>query len=366
MKLTCLKESLLEGLNIVSNAVSAKTTMPILSCIQVEAGDVLKLTANDLEIGIECIVDANIVRPGAVAVDAKVFSEIVRNLPDSEIFIEVKGDNLVVIDCEGSHFEKKGRSVEGFPALPEMIPEYSFQIQQNTFRDMIRQTVFAIGTDEYRPILTGSLLEYKNGDLYMVAIDGYRVAIRTERIAKEIPNVRVVIPGKTLNDMLRILQNSEDVIDVFVSRKQIVFADSKFRMLSRTIDGEYMNYDNIIPVQYDTRVTVPTARLVAGMERAQLVIMEEKSTKCPIRIKIEGDKLLITANTETGMVKDEILAEVEGPDMEIDFNVRYFLGALRSIDDASVVVSFNGSLHSATIRPLEGAKFAYMLLALRS
>ena len=365
MKLTCLKESLLEGINIVSKAVSSKTTMPILSCILMEAGDILKLTANDLEIGIECIVEANIMKPGVVAVDAKTLGDIVRNLPDSEVFIEVDEDNLVVIDCGNSHFEKKGKPGDGFPALPQMIPEYSFQIKQKIFRDMVRQTIFAVGTDEYRPLLTGSLLEYKNGELVMVSIDGYRVAIRSEKIEKEIPAVRVVIPGKTLNDIMRILQNTEDNIDVFVSKKQIVFADNKFRMLSRTIDGEYMNYSNIIPSQFDTRVTVDTQILMASMERAYLMIFDEKSVKYQIKIVIADDKIVITANTETGSVKEEIMTPVEGDDIEIDFNVRYFIDALKSIDDASVVVSFNKSLSSATLRPVDGNKFAYMLLALR-
>ena len=182
MKVICSKDILSEGINIVQKAVSTKTTLPILEGILLEAGEKFKLTGNDLEIGIECYIEADIQSKGSIVLNSKMFGDIVRRLPDSEVLIEVKENNLVIIECENSHFELKGLSASGFPAIPLIVKENTFVINQKIIRDMIKQTIFAVSADENRPILTGSLIEFKNGEMTFVSIDGFRLALRKSNV----------------------------------------------------------------------------------------------------------------------------------------------------------------------------------------
>jgi len=364
MKVICSKDNLSEGINIVQKAVSTKTTLPILEGILLECGDSFKLTGNDLEIGIECVVEADIKEEGSVVINSRVFGDIVRKLPDSEVLIEVKENNLVTIECENSYFEIKGISPQGFPALPEIKKDNAFKISQKIVRDMIKQTIFAVSTDENRPILTGSLIECKNGEITFVAIDGYRLALRKNKIDNSELDLRVVVPGKTLNEISKILQPVDEEITIYSTSNQIMFDIGNCKVVSRLIEGEYLNYRSSITEDYETKVRVNKNDLLASIERASLIITSDER-RFPVVFYIEEDKMKVTSNTNVGTVKEEINVETDGNRIDIGFNPRYFIDALRVIDEDIIDVYFATSLGPCIIRPVEDDSFIYLIAAVR-
>jgi len=363
MKVICSKEHLIEGINIVQKAVSSKSTLAILEGILLEATDMFKLTGYDLELGIECYVDADIRNTGSIVLNSKMFGDIVRRLPDSEVLIEVLPNNSVIIECENSHFELKGISSDTYPALPSIKKENAFIIKQKTIRDMIRQTLFAVSIDENRPILTGSLLECKDKDVTIVSIDGFRLALRRSKIENENQNFSVVIPGKTLNEIVKILQPVEDSISIYSTQNQILFDMGKCKVISRLLEGEYLNYNSIIPEEYETKVRVKTKDILSSLERASLITAEEK--KYPVKFNISNEKIIISSNTEIGAVREEIKVDTTGNKLDIGFNPRYFIEALKVIDDEEVDIYFTSSIGPCTIRPIENYGYAYMILPVR-
>jgi DNA polymerase-3 subunit beta len=366
MKIICSKENLLDGINIVQKAVSTKTTLPILEGILIEATDRIKMTGNDLEIGIECYIDADIKRQGSIVINSRMFGDIVRRLPDSEVLIEVKENNSVVIECENSFFEIKGISAEGFPALPSIEKEEGIRISKRILKEMIKQTIFAVSIDENRPILTGSLFEYKSGKLTIVSIDGYRLAMRScsSDNTTDGKDRNLIIPGKTLNEISKIIQPVDEDICIYAAGNQILFDMGNCIMTSRLLEGEYLNYMGIIPSEHETKITVNTKELLACFERASLVITNEER-RYPVNLDISEDNVVITANTEAGNVREEIKAEVEGKKLNISFNHRYFIEALRVIDNEMVDIFFTTSVGPCTIRPMQGNDFAYLILPIR-
>jgi DNA polymerase-3 subunit beta len=366
MKIICSKENLLEGINIVQKAVSTKTTLPILEGILIEAADKIKMTGNDLEIGIECCIDADVKRPGSIVINSRMFGDIVRRLPDSEVLIEVKENNTVVIECENSFFEIKGIAAEGFPALPSIEKENGIRISKKILKDMIKQTIFAVSIDENRPILTGSLFEYRSGKLTIVSIDGYRLAMRchvSENVSDG-PDRNLIIPGKTLNEIAKIIQPVDEDVCIYAAGNQILFDMGNCIMTSRLLEGEYLNYMGIIPSEHETKITVNTKDLLACFERASLVITNEER-RYPVNLDISDDIVVITANTEAGNVREEMRAEIEGKKLNISFNHRYFIEALRVIDNEMIDIFFTTNVGPCTIRPMQGNDFAYLILPIR-
>lgn len=363
MKVICSKENLMEGINIVQKAVSTKTTLPILEGILIEATDKFKLTGNDLEIGIECYVEADVREQGSIVLNSRMFGDIVRRLPDSEVLIEVKENKLVVIECENSHFEIKGIPSAGYPALPEIEKNNAFSISQKIVREMIKQTIFAVGMDENRLILTGSLVECKNDELTFVSIDGFRLALRRHAVNNEKTNFNVVVPGKTLNEIVKILQPVDENMTIYNSNNQILFDIGKCKVVSRLLDGEYLNYNSIIPQEHETKIRVTTKEMLSSIERASLITIEEK--KYPVKFKICDDKLTISSSTDIGNAREEIQVDMTGNKIEIGFNPRYFIDALKVIEEDIVDIYFTSSVGPCTMRPVEGNSYAYMILPVR-
>ena len=364
MKIVCSKENLMEGINIVQKAVSTKTTLPILEGILLEADEQFKLTGNDLEIGIECFVDAYIRKTGAVVLNSKIFGDIVRRLPDSEVLLEVKDNNIVFIECENSYFEIKGIAAEGFPAIPKIEKESGFKTNQKLIRDMIKQTIFAVSLDENRPILTGSLIECKNNRLTFVSIDGFRLALRRNDIENEAQDKNVVIPGKTLNEIAKILQPTDEQLTIYTTNNQVMFDMGKCKVVSRLLEGEYLNYKGIIPQEYETQIRIRTKELMASFERASLVITSEER-RFPVKITISDDSMVINSNTDLGSVREELKVDMKGNGIEIAFNPKYFIDSLKVIEDEEIDIFFTSNIGPCTIKPIEGDAYAYLVLPVR-
>ena len=365
MKVICSKENLLNGINIVQKAVSTKTTLPILEGILLNAEDKFKLTGNDLEIGIECYVEADIRSIGSIVINSKIFGDIVRRLPDSEVLIEVTANNLVVVECENSHFEIKGINPNGYPALPNVDKDNVLTLTQGKLKDMIRQTVFAVGSDENRPVLTGSLIEVKDKELVIVSIDGFRLALRRKILESDINDFSVIIPGKTLNEISKILQATDDEVAVYSSNNQVVFDAKSWRIVSRLIEGKFLNYNSLLNKDFETKVIINIKEFQSSLERASLISMNDKNS--PVKLFIGNDKIVITSNADLGNVREEVKAEIEGNTLEIGYNPAFLIDALKAIDEERASVYFITTNAPCTLRPLieSNNDFAYLIQAVR-
>ncbi|MDK2933574.1 MAG: polymerase subunit beta [Clostridiales bacterium] len=365
MKIFCEKNVLLDAINIVQKAVSPKSTLPILEGILLEASENLKLTGNDLELGIECEVEAKIEQTGSIVLDAKMFGDIVRKLPNDTVYIEVQENNSTYIKCGNSEFNIMGITAVEFPELPKVEKENSLVVCQEKLRSMIRQTIFAVGTNTNKLIFTGSCVEVDNNELNMVSVDGYRLALRKEPISKVINDkLSFVIPGKTLNELSKIIRDEEKDIQIYVTNKHVLFEFDHCLIVSRLLEGEFLNYQQIIPKEHQLRVKASVKPLIDSIERAALIITSENK-KYPVKLNITMDKMLISCMTETGKVQDSVPVETLGNDLEIGFNHKYLLDALKACECDEVYLEFNTALNPCVIKPIEGEKFIYLVLPVR-
>lgn len=362
MKFTCSKHDLIEATSTVQKAVMAKATLPILEGIYIEAKDTVKLVGNCFDLGIECSIQADVMETGSIVLNSRMFGDIVRRLPDSEVFIQVKDNFIVIIECNNAYFEIKGLSADGYPMLPEIEEDKKISISQSTLRELIRKTIYAISTDENRKILTGCLLEAINGDFNIVSLDGFRLAV-SKAIIKEEVNFKAVIPGRNLNEIHKILETSEEAVKITLSKNQALFEINHCKIISKLLDGEYMNYRIFIPEQFETVIEVNVKSLTESIERASLITNDDK--RYPVKFVIDDDKMMITSSAEVGISKEEIEIVTNGNNMKIGFNPRYLLDSLKVIEDERANISFSSSIGPSVIKPVEGDKFIFMVLPVR-
>mgnify|MGYP005765626145 CR=1 FL=1 len=369
MKIICEKDNILKALNSVTKAVATKTTMPILEGILIQTNDnEVKFTTYDLEIGIEYVINCEVKDQGATVVNAIMFSEIIRRLPDSEIKITLDDKDLLVIECEGSLYKLATMKPEEFPELPQINIENSIEMEQNALKDMIRKTIFAVSTEENRPIFTGCLFEIKNNKLNVVAVDGFRLAWKSKFLQNKINDFTAVIPGRTLNEINKIIIDSYDTIKIGVAKNQALFEMENCKIVTRLLDGEFLNYSSVIPENWETRIRVDKNAIQNCFERISLISSSsiEKEKKYPVKINIDIGKVTISCTNQTGDAKEEMYVTTEGKNLEAGFNPKYFLDALRAIDDQEVFIDFGTSISPCIIRPVEeGGDYIYMVLPIR-
>ena len=370
MKIICEKEKLQKGLSAVVRGVPTRTTMPILEGILIQTNNnELKLTTYDLELGIEYIIDCEVKEEGNTVVNAMMFSEIIRKLPDTEISIEVNENKLLVIECEGSLYKLSTMEPEEFPELPKIEVENSIQTDQTVLKNMIRKTIFAVSSEESRPIFTGCLFETKNNKLNIVAIDGFRMGWVSKTLLKDTEDFKAVIPGKTLNEVNKILNDSFDYIRIGISKNQGIFEMENCKIVTRLLDGEFLNYESVVPANWETRIRVNKNLLQGCLERVSLISSSsiEKEKKYPVKINIEIGKITLSCTNQTGDAKEEMYLETEGKNLEIGVNPKYFLDALKAIDDEEVFIEFGSNISPCIIRPIEVIEneYVYMILPVR-
>ena len=370
MKIIFDKDKMLKALNSVTKAVAIRTTMPILEGILIQTNENdIKLTCYDQELGIEYVIkDCNVKEQGATVVNAIMFTEIIRRLPDTEIKIEVNEKNLLVIECEGSLYKLATMNPEEFPELPEINVENSIELEQNTLKDMIRKTIFAISTEENRPIFTGCLFEVKNNKLNVVAVDGFRLAWKTKILNKKTNDFTAVIPGRTLTEINKILLDTFDLIKLGISKNQALFEIENCKIVTRLLDGEFLNYSSVIPDKWETRVRINKSSIADCFERISLISSSsmEKEKKYPVKVNVDVGKITISCTNQTGDAKEELFATTEGKNLEAGFNPKYFLDVFRNIDDEEVFIDFGTSISPSIIRSVEEeGDYQYMILPIR-
>ncbi len=368
MKFNVERDKLLKGINSVVKGVSGKTTMPILEGILIQTNDNdIKLTSYDLELGIEYIINSAVEEQGNTVVNAITFSEIIRKLPDTEISIYTNENNLLVIECEGSLYKLATMNPDEFPELPQIEVENSIVLEQNILKNMIRKTIFAVSNEENRPIFTGCLFEISNNKINVVSVDGFRLALKSNHVQTKVNDFKAVIPGKTLNEVNKIMTDSYDPITLGVSKNQALFEMDNCKIVTRILDGEFLNYKNVIPENWETRVRVNKNNLQNCFERISLISssISEKEKKYPVKVTIDIGKITISCTNQTGDAKEEIYVATEGKNLEIGFNPKYFLEALKVIDDEEIFVDFGTNISPAVIRPVDDGEYTYMILPIK-
>ena len=361
MKLHFQQSDLAEGVNIVLKAVPSKTTMPILECILIDAtAGEIKLTANDMELGIETVVEGTIEERGKVALDAKIFSDIVRKLPNSTVTIDTDDKDLTVITCEKAKFDIPGRNAEEFAALPMIDKNDHISLSQFSLKEVIRQTIFSIAPNENNKLMTGELFEIRNGMLKVVSLDGHRIAIRNLELKDSCPDRKVVVPGKTLSEISKILSGEMDEhVMIYFDYNYLLFEFGRTTVLSRLIDGEYFRIDQMLSSDYDTKVVLNRQAFISSIDRATLLVRE--SDKMPVILDIRDDVMDLQINTALGSMDEETAIAKTGKDIVIGFNPKFLLDALRVIDDEEVSLYFINAKAPCFIKDDDG-NYIYLIL----
>ncbi len=374
MKFSCHKQQLLRIINTVQKAVSSKSIMPILECIKIDAdmSGSITVTGNNLDLCVEYNDLCNVTEAGSIAISSKMFGEIIRRLPDDEVKISVNEDNNVTtIKCGKSEFNIQGLSGFEYPSVPEVKENYSFSISQKALRKMIKKTIFAVSQNEARkPILTGSLFEIETGVLSVVSTDGYRLAICKETINSSLESKKFVIPGLTLREVFKVLEDDEEkMVTVVVSDRHAMFNFENYKVVTRLLEGEYINYKPVLMTPNSIVVIANTALLSESLERASLLINDDisaKAEKVPVRLSIIMDKIEITCMTGKGKVHDVVDVSVNGEDIEIGFNYKYLLEALRACEEEEVKIELSNPRSSCFIRSAIGDEsYTFMILPVR-
>ncbi|HJC20705.1 MAG TPA: DNA polymerase III subunit beta [Candidatus Butyricicoccus avicola] len=365
MKFSCEKTAFLDAISIASRAVSTKSTIAILEGLRITAADTLTLSGYDLSMGIRTEVEADILEPGEIVLSAKLLGDIVRKLPNDVVYVETDEKLLTTIKCGRSVFNLVASASDDFPAMPEVNAEYEIPMPENVLKSMINQTVFAVSDNQAKPIHTGCLFELTGGRLTVVAVDGFRLSIRRETLEHApAEDMKFVVPGTALREIERILhEDGDNLAAVCPGEKHILFALGKTTLVCRLIDGEFLNYNAAIPTSFEYTVQTDTHELITCLERVSLLVSEK--LKNPVRITFDGAVMKMTCITAVGKSYDECAIDGSVDNLEIGFNSRYLLDALRAASDETIHLSLKGALNPIVITPTEGDKYTYLVLPVR-
>lgn len=341
MKIVCKKSELLNSVNIVLRAVSSKTTLPILECMVIDVSEnQIKLISNDMELAIETIVNGDILDASTnkvIAINAKVFSEIIRKLSDNDITVETDDNFKMTITCEKAKFNIAGKPADEFPILPRIERKEAVVLSQFTLKEVIRQTVFSISDNEANKIMTGELFEITGDELRVVSLDGHRISIRKIQLKENFGNIKVIVPGKTLTEISKILSGEmADEVTIYFTDKHILFELEDTLVLSRLIEGEYYKINQMLSNDYETKIVINKKEFFNCIDRSTLLIKE--SEKKPIIVGITDNNMELRINSNIGSMKEEIDIKKEGKDILIGFNPKFLMDVLRVVDDEEVTI----------------------------
>lgn len=360
MKFTCNKSDINEAINIVLKAVPGKTTMPILECVVIEAADnELKLTTNNMSLGIETRLSANIEEEGIILVNAKMISEIIRKLPDEDVYFEADNNENILLFCGKAKFNLSGKNHEEFPMLPKIEKEKKIVISQFTLKEMIRQTIFSISNNENNRILTGELFEITGDEFKIASLDLHRVSIRKIQLKESYDEIKAVIPGKTLSEVSKILTGGmEDEVEIYFTKNHVLFELGKTIIISRLIEGNFYNINQMLTNDYETKVTVNKRELLDCIDRATLLLREAENK--PVIMNVKNDEIKMEMNTKIGSMDENIGIQKKGKDLRIAFDPKFLIDVLRVIDEEEVNLYLFNSKAPCFIR--DDNSYIYLIL----
>lgn len=363
MKFTVNKSDITEAVSNIQRAVSTKTSIPALEGILLSATEIgLELCAYDLELGITTVIPAFVMEPGKAVLSAKLFSDIVRRTPAETVTVSVDEKNMATLESGYSRFSIIGIPAEEFPELPKLSDSTQISLPGALLKSMIRQTLFAIAESDAKPIHQGSLFSLENGILDVVSVDGYRLAVRREPVDFS-EDLSFVVPGKTLSELLKLIKDSEEPVEISAGRRHILFKIDNYTVISSLLEGEFLNYKAAIPPESQTEVVLKTREAIDSVERVSLLITDR--LKSPIRCLFDNNEVKLNCTTSMGRASDQLDVEMTGQSVEIGFNNRYLLEALRNTECDEVKVQLGGPLSPMKVVPKEGDSFLFLVLPVR-
>ena len=364
MKFSCTRSELQTAVTIAAKAASAKSPIPALEGILIETGlDAVKLTGYDLKKGIHTSIDATVAEPGSIVLGARIFGENVRSLPEGTVTVQTE-DHNVRITCESSDFSIIGTDAADYPEMPAIDAANSVQIPQKLLGDIIRQTIFAVSDSEARPVYMGELFEIEDGTLTVVAVDGYRLALRREPVEGMDGTHSFIVPGSALSDLEKLCSAADEPVSIQLGSKHIGFTVGRTVLVSRRLEGEFLNYKKSVPGSFRVEVRADRYFLQRTVERVSLII--DDKIKNPIRCIFGENEIRVVCATGLGKAEDACIVEGDGGNLEIGFNNRYLLDALKAAPADEVCVCLNTGASPCVITPAEGEQnFLYMILPVR-
>ena len=364
MKFECEKTLLAAAIEGVSRAITNRAAIPVLEGIYLKAeGFNLTLTGYDMEMGITTTLECNVLVPGETVLDARLLFSMISRMPAGDVCIELTDEGQAKISGGVVEFEIPAMNASDYPSLPVTGADNTMTLKCGMMREMIEKTIYAVSQDAKKPAHTGELFVIEPGSLTVVALDGYRLAI-IKRDVECTRDIRIIIPGKTLQELLKIMGGDEDEVKIDANRRYVVFTTNGYTIMSRLIEGDFLNYEGVIPKDKKTRVTVDCKTFIDTIERASLIITER--LKNPLRINFAEDKVTVRCQTPLGKVVDEFAPiEMAGDAVEIGFNNRYLLDALRYSKCERMVLEINGPLSPVKLLPENGTDFIYLVLPVR-
>jgi len=363
MKLICEKNKLQDAISTSQKAITGKSTMPVLEGLYIEAvNNVLTFIGSDIDLSIETKTQAEVIEPGKIVVDNRIFGEIIRKLPNDKVIIETIDGNIIQISCQKSVFNLVHMNADEYPSVPNINENIVFSINQSILKNMIKGTIFATAQDETRPILQGVLFEVNNKNLNLVALDGYRLAVKSQVIDTD-NSINVVIPGKTLSEVSKILEENEEKVNITFTENHILFNLGETKIISRLLEGEFIKYSSLLPQEHKLLVTVNRQELLNGIERASLMAKDGNSNL--IKLNIEEDNMVITSNSQLGKVREEVSINLQGESLQIAFNSKYLLDVLKIMEDDEVLLELSSSVTPCVIKNKEIDNCKYLVLPVR-
>lgn len=363
MKFSCFRTDISSAISNVSRAVSSKASIPALEGVLIKGeGDRLNISGYDLEIGITTEIEATVQEKGEFVINAKLILDIVRNMPEEIVTIDINDKMVVNVKSGSSDFSVIGMSSVEYPDLPSFEQTDVITLQSKVLRDMIRQTVYAVSDNMSKPIYTGSLYEIEDGVFKIVAIDGYRMAIRSENVDSQ-SNTAFVVPGKTQLEVLKLLNDDDENVDVIIGKRHIAFQIKNYRVISRLIEGTFIDYNTAIPNETKTELIISTRSLISSVER--MALLNNERIQSPVRCRFANDEIKFSCASANGSGNDKISVKIIGEDVEIGFNNRYMIDALKNTDTDEIRMILNGSKSPIIIKPVKGDSFLNIVVPMR-
>ena len=365
LKFSCEKALLQLAVNTASRTVATKSSIPALEGLLLEGTDVLTLSGYNMQTGIRTRLEADIREGGRIVLNSRLFGDIIRKMPDDVIVFSADEKFMVTLTCGDARFEILGLSADDYPEMPEVESDYSMTVQQGILKAMINQTSFAVSTNENRPIHTGSLFEVGIDGVTVVSVDGFRLALRREKIEQlEGGAFRFVCPGSALNEVEKICEDSEEAITVMLGKRHLLFETGSTQLICRKLEGDFLDYKNAIPRNNPIRLTVDSKTMLSSLDRVSVVISEK--LKSPVRCIMGSGCITMSAKTGNGEATDVCPVEGDGQGLEIGFNNRYLMDALRFAPADQVVMELNTGISPCVMTPVDGGdSFLYMVLPVR-
>ena len=365
LKFSCEKALLQLAVNTASRTVATKSSIPGLEGLLLEGTEVLTLSGYNMQTGIRTRLEADIREQGRIVLNSRLFGDIIRKMPDDVIVFSADEKYMVTLTCGETRFEILGLSADDYPEMPEVESEYALTLQQGTLKAMINQTSFAVSTNENRPIHTGSLFEVEMGGVTVVSVDGFRLALRREPLDRaEGGAFKFVAPGSALNEVEKICEDSDEKITIIQGKRHLLFEAGATQLICRRLEGDFLDYKNAIPRNNPIRLTADTKTMLGSLDRVSVVISEK--LKSPVRCVFENGRVLLSAKTGAGEAKDICPLDGDGNGLEIGFNNRYLMDALRYAPADTVKMQLNTGISPCIITPVDDSdNFLYMVLPVR-